>query len=300
MAALPATGRDASKLLYFHLRHTSLLPQIGLLLGLAATGAIAQTPVPFLPPPPAPGPPFPTSQDLEQGKRLFLSNCAPCHGPNGDGGKGSDLTRPRLPRAADDSAFFTVIRRGIPGTEMPNTRHLLDLDIWQVIAYVRMLELGAPALAGDARRGAEVYRAKGGCAQCHMIAGQGGRLGPELTDIGARRSPGYLRKALTDPEQAIPENFFIYRFFTVVPDNFLQVRVVTKDGRRITGVRLNEDPFSIQIRDYSDHIYSFWKSELSELHEDWGKSPMPSYRGKLTPAEIDDLVAYLVSLKGTE
>ena len=229
---------------------------------------------------------------------MFLSNCAPCHGPNGDGGKGSDLTRPRLPRAADDSTFFTVIRRGIPGTEMPNTRHLLDLDIWQVITYVRMLERGAPALAGDARRGAEVYRAKGGCAQCHMIAGQGGRLGPELTDIGARRSPGYLRKALTDPEQAIPENFFIYRFFTVVPDNFLQVRVVTKDGRRITGVRLNEDPFSIQIRDYSDHIYSFWKSELSELHEDWGKSPMPSYRGKLTPAEIDDLVAYLVSLRG--
>ena len=91
----------------------------------------------------------------------------------------------------------------------------------------------------------------------------------------------------------------MYRFFTVVPDNFLQVRVAAKDGRHVTGVRLNEDPFSIQIRDYSDRIHSFWKSELSELHEDWGKSPMPSYRGKLTPVELDDLVAYLVSLKGT-
>ncbi len=181
---------------------------------------------------------------------------------------------------------------------MPNTRHLLDADVWDVVAYVRTLgRMAKHAVAGDPRRGAEIYRTKGKCDQCHMIRGEGGRLGPELTDVGARRSPAYLRTSITDPEAAAPDSFFLYRVVTLIPDNFLQVRVVTKDGRRITGVRLNEDPFSIQVRDASDRVYSFWKSDLAELHKDWGKSPMPSYRSIFTSAELDDLVAYLVSLQ---
>ena len=76
------------------------------------------------------------------------------------------------------------------------------------------------------------------------------------------------------------------------------MRVTTLDGRQITGARINEDPFSIQVRDASGRVYSFWKEELRELHRDWGKSPMSSYKDKLTPAEIDDLVSYLSSLRG--
>ncbi len=236
--------------------------------------------------------------DLARGQRLYLSNCAPCHGPTGNGGKGSDLTRPDLPRASDDQAFFNIIRRGIPGTEMPNTRHLLDRDIADVIAYVRTLSRSAPpAVTGDPARGAGLYRAKGNCAQCHMIRGEGGRLGPELTAIGFHRSPGYLRNCILNPEACSFDSFFLYRFVTLIPDNFLQVRVVTTDGRRITGLRLNEDPFSIQIRDFSDHIYSFWKSDLAELDKQWGRSPMPGFRDVFTPGELDDLVAYLTSLR---
>ena len=237
-------------------------------------------------------------QDLDRGRRLYLGNCAPCHGPAGNGGKGSDLTRPRLPRASDDQAFFNIIQRGIPGAEMPGTRHLLDSDIRDLIAYVRTLSRPATqAVAGDPDLGAALFRGKGGCFRCHMVAGEGGGLGPELTDIGSRRSPAYLRESITDPEASVPENFFVYRLFTVLPDSFLQVRVVTKDGRRITGIRLNEDPFSIQIRDLSDRFHSFWKSDLAELHKDWGKSPMPGYRDVFTAAELDNLVAYLASLQ---
>jgi len=241
----------------------------------------------------------PAATDLPRGERLFAANCAPCHGPRGDGGKAAALARPKLPRAPDDEALSRLIRAGIPGTEMPGTRHVTDADVQEIIAYVRSLGRAAPAsVPGDPGRGAVLYRsAKANCAACHTIHGLGGALGPDLTDIGARRSPAYLRQSILDPEASVPENFIVYRWMSLIPDNFLQVRLATREGRRITGVRINEDPFSIQIRDASGRVHSFWKSELAELHKDWGKSPMPGYRGVLTSDELDDVVAYLTSLR---
>ena len=83
-----------------------------------------------------------------------------------------------------------------------------------------------------------------------------------------------------------------------VPDNFLQVAVVTADGQNITGVRVDEDTFTIQIRDYNDNFHTFLKSSLKKLDKQWGKSPMPSYKDKLTAAEIEDLVSYLSAQRG--
>ncbi len=226
--------------------------------------------------------------DAEHGRRLFEANCAPCHGPRGDGGKAADLTAPRLRHAPDDEALFRVIRFGIPGTEMPLTRHLTDSDIADVIAYIHALRAAAPAapVRGDPGRGERLYRTKGNCGQCHTVRGEGGAIGPDLTDIGARRSPAHLRESLLNPEASVPESFLVYRLFSLIPDNFLQVRVTTQDGRRITGVRVNEDPFSIQLRDLSGRLYSFWKDELSEVRKDRGKSPMPGYGSVLTPEEV--------------
>jgi cbb3-type cytochrome oxidase cytochrome c subunit len=125
-------------------------------------------------------------------------------------------------------------------------------------------------------------------------------MGPDLTEAGARRSAAYLRQSLLEPEAEVPETFAVYRRVITMPDNFLQVRVVTADGTTITGVRLNEDAFTIQIRDYADRFHSFRKDELRELHQDWGKSPMPSYRDAFAGHELQDLVAYLVSLRGAQ
>jgi len=233
------------------------------------------------------------------GQRLYSANCAPCHGPTGAGGKAPDLTAPRYRHAPNDQALFGIIRFGIPNSGMPLTRHLTDQDIHAVIAYLRTLqETSPPPARGNALAGRQLYRTKGNCSQCHTLQGTGGATGPDLTDIGARRSPAYLRESLVNPEAAVPENFMVYRLFSLIPDNFLQVRAVTKDGRRITGTRVNEDPFSIQIRDSSDRLHSFWKDDLAELHKDRGKSPMPSYRVLLSEEELDDLVAYLVSQRG--
>jgi putative heme-binding domain-containing protein len=234
------------------------------------------------------------------GEKLFMAHCAVCHGPKGDGGKGTNLAQPRLPRVPDDEALARIITFGIPGTEMPLTR-MTPQQLASVIAYVRSFgRIPSEMLTGDPQRGAALYRDKGNCTQCHAIHGRGGTLGPELSGIGARRSAGYFRESLTDPEAAIPDSFSSYKKVTLIPDNFLQVRVVTAEGRQLAGARVNEDTFSIQIRDASGRIQSFLKEELRELHKDWGKSPMPSYRDVFSRTELEDVVAYLVSLRGPQ
>ena len=156
----------------------------------------------------------------------------------------------------------------------------------------------AEQIHGDRANGERLFWSKGNCGQCHTVGPRGGRLGPDLTGIGTSRGPDHLRESLLNPEADVPDTFTAYRRVIYMPDNFLQVRVVARDGRPITGVRVNEDTFTIQIRDSSDRVYSFRKGELRELHKDWGKSPMPSYRSLLSGSEIQDLVAYLTSLQG--
>ena len=232
------------------------------------------------------------------GEALFRTHCAPCHGPKGEGGRGADLAVRRLPRAPDDAALSAIITTGIPGTQMPATRMTAEENA-ALVAYVRSLgRTQAVRAPGDAANGKRLFQTKGNCAGCHTVGGAGGRLGPELTDIGTRRGPAYLRTALLEPEAEVPENFASYRKLIYTPDNFLWVRAVTADGKQVSGARVDEDTFSIQIRDASDRLYSFRKDELRELHKDWGKSPMPSYRSVFSGSELQDLVAYLASLQG--
>jgi putative heme-binding domain-containing protein len=230
--------------------------------------------------------PYTTPADLQNGEKLFLGQCARCHGPKGEGGLGAILAQPRLRHAPDDESLFRVIRDGIRGTEMPAGSTLSTREVWQLAAFVRSLgRVPIETVAGNPQRGKEVYQAKGKCSQCHITNGQGISVGPELSDVGARRSATYLRTALVDPGAN-------------VPDKFVQLRITTKDGRRITGVRIAEDTFTVQLVDLSGRTYSFFKQELTDIKKDFDKSPMPAYRDVLTASELDDLVAYLVSLRG--
>lgn len=228
--------------------------------------------------------PYCTVYDDSRGERLYLSQCAMCHGQNGEGGRGPTLARPKLLHAPDDDALRSVIRGGIAGTGMPGTR-LIDAELRELAAYVRKLGRVQPmVIAGDPKRGEEIYRTKGACVGCHMLSGAGGAFGPDLTGVGARRSPQHLRESLLDPGADFPRGF-------------AWVRAVTRDGQTVTGVRVNEDTFSIQIRDAAGTLHSFWKFGLREFHKDLTRSPMPSYRDRLTPGELDDLVAYLAGLQ---
>ena len=229
-------------------------------------------------------------EDLAEGQRIFATQCSYCHGPKGEGGQGAVLAVPHLSHAPDDQALFRVIREGIPGTGMPASA-LTTARIWQVAAFVRTLGRvsgsnsdGASRSIGDARQGRQIFVTKGGCAKCHTIGGHGGAIGPDLTGIGDRREPAELRTSLLEPSASVPLDF-------------LQVHVVTKDGRSFTGVRINEDAFSIQIRDLANQFHSFWKNELIDIVKEPKRSIMPSYQSILTKAELDDVLAYLESLQ---
>jgi putative heme-binding domain-containing protein len=228
-----------------------------------------------------------TAGELERGRQMFVGHCAVCHGIEGTGGRGPSLNHPSLPRAADDKALVKVIQNGIEGSEMPEAWQLSEREVWQVAGYVRSLGRRAVVkLPGDAEKGKKLYDSKGGCAACHIVRGTGGALGPELTDIGARRSAAYLREALIDPATSTPEGFLV-------------VRVTTRDGKKLWGVRVNEDSFTIQLRDSSGRFHSFRKLDLTQLTKDFKAELMPSYRD-FNPAEMDDLVAYLASLRGEQ
>jgi len=141
-----------------------------------------------------------------------------------------------------------------------------------------------PLPAGNETDGAAIVAGKGKCQTCHRIQTTGSRLGPDLSDIGAIRTPEQLESSLLDPDaEILPEN----RFY----------RVVTRDGTTITGRLMNHDTFQVLIRDGKDQLRSFQKAELRE-HGFVEKSPMPSFRTSLTRQELADVIAYLVTLKG--
>ncbi|HUS08803.1 MAG TPA: c-type cytochrome [Bryobacteraceae bacterium] len=223
--------------------------------------------------------------DLASGEKLFQNQCALCHGVRGEGGRGPILSQAKLSRAPDDARLLKVIENGIRGTEMPSADSMSEREMLQTAAYVRSLgKTPQKPVPGNPAHGAEVYSGKGNCSTCHSIKGDGGLSAPDLAGIGVRRSAAFLRESLVDPAAA-------------VPGGYLLVTIVTKNGQSVTGVRLNEDSFSIQIRDASGSSHSFWKSEVAQVDKQRGKSPMPSYRSQLAEDELTDLVAYLASLK---
>jgi len=227
--------------------------------------------------------PYTSPADIELGGRLYRGRCGHCHGLEGEGGRGSVLNSGQFRRGGSDSEMFQVIRRGIPNTEMPGALNLPDHEIWRMVAYVQQLgRRGAPeAVSGDVTAGALVFQ-KTGCGTCHSIDGKGGYLGQDLTDVGAKRAVWHLRESILNPDSDIPLD---YR----------PVTVTTKAGQGISGIHLNEDEYSVHLRDLAGNLRSFQKSELQDVKLP-RKSLMPSY-ATLPRSDLEDLVAYLASLR---
>jgi putative heme-binding domain-containing protein len=224
--------------------------------------------------------------DLVAGARVYAALCIGCHGPNGAGIGGIDLRRGPLPRASNDAALTALLSTGIPGTGMPSFR-LDPNDTRTLIAFIRSgFDSNTTAVpAGDASRGRAIFEDKGACLSCHRVNTRGRDIGPDLTDIGRARTPAAIQRSLVDPTGSM------------IPIN-RPVRAVTRDGSTISGRRLNEDTYTVQVLTDDGRLVSLIKSDLAR----WSvstTSPMPSFKDTLTPGELIDLVAYLSSLKGT-
>jgi putative heme-binding domain-containing protein len=224
---------------------------------------------------------------IRNGMGHFRSRCADCHGVDARGVRSPDLTQVWASGRTDEGLFRTI-RFGLANTEMPSQappRGATETEIWQILAYLKTL--AAPASTdpprGNAENGQRIFRAN--CASCHRVNGVGGRLGPDLSRIGAARA----REALVRRVRGAVEDFRPgYEPVTITADN----------GQAIKGVKKNEDAFSVQIMDTRERIQGYEKEKMKEVKDDT-QSAMPSFGvDRLSQSDLDDVIRYMQTLKG--
>jgi alcohol dehydrogenase (cytochrome c) len=237
------------------------------------------------PHPAANNPHLGNKESIRSGMAAYRVTCADCHGLDASGYRGPDLVA-FIAGGATDERLFDTIRKGVPGTEMPAQRDdVSDNDILQIMAYLRNLStVAAPEMPiGNVTHGRGLFTER--CTSCHRVSGTGGRIGPDLSRIGATRSRAALTREIRTPSEW-------------VAPNFETVTLVTTDGQRIRGVKKSEDVFSIQIMDTRERLQGYLKANLQEvIHEP--NSLMPVYGvSQLPDSDLADVIGYLTTLRG--
>ncbi len=229
-----------------------------------------------------------TPMDINNGQRYFERQCSRCHGFDAKGNDEAgapDLTG-QLRNASTDIGIFEIIRNGIPGTAMlPVSATLPDNQVWQLVAYINSLRYDPSLveLPGDAESGASLFSGSAECSSCHMVNGSGGRQGPDLSRVGEDRTPEDLMAAIINPNEDVSPRWW-------------RLRLQGPDGVTREGYRMGEDSFSVRIMDEQENLWSFQKNSL-QLYERLEDSTMPGYANRLSDSELDDLVAYMFSLR---
>ncbi len=242
--------------------------------------------------PPHAAHPKATPETIAAGKDIFAGTCANCHGIDGSGTNGPNIRG--VGAMMGPEGVYARIRGGIIGTGMPAFTSLDDATVWKIVDYVMSLgHEDAGVATGDPAKGKEIYDANK-CGSCHATSAGGGNLGPDLSHIGVQRSVVSLTQTLNDPGDNLPPDAAMQERATYTA--YVVYRAVAKDGNVVEGMRVNEDSFTIQLRDARGNLHSIQKFEMKSIEPEPGKSFMPSYKDKLTAAQINDLVAYLSSL----
>jgi len=227
--------------------------------------------------------------ETEDGRQIFLANCAICHGPDGDSVYGVDLGRGKFKTASSDDDLIQILNAGVPGTSMPAfSKEFSHIEMRAIVAYLRYMKSTSSATfaSGNAIQGQFIFEGKGACLNCHRIRDKGSRVGPNLTEIGSVRRTVELQRSLLDPDaEVLPSSRFI--------------RIVTQDGVTVIGRLLNQDTFTVQLMDSKERVQSFKKANLKE-YGFIDRSLMPSYRDKLNNQELADVVSFLATLKGID
>ncbi|HEX4348526.1 MAG TPA: c-type cytochrome [Vicinamibacterales bacterium] len=227
-----------------------------------------------------------TSEDIQLGSRLYGTQCATCHGATGDTIAGVNLRRGQFPRPMGDDDIRATIMTGVPNAGMPPFA-LQPAELTGLVAYIRAgFDVGnVPVRLGSAPQGKTVFDGKGSCGSCHRVEGKGPRVAPDLTDIGTARNPQQLYRSVTEPTtQMMPIN--------------RPVQITMKDGKVIKGRRLNEDTYTVQVITDQERLMSIDRSEIKTLDVAQASTMPTAAATGLTPDNVADLVAYLVSLRG--
>jgi putative heme-binding domain-containing protein len=222
---------------------------------------------------------------VEAGQALFERLCSGCHGARGEGGQGEgrgpNLMNSWEVRRATNVRLAGFIRNGVPGSAMPSFA-LPGGQIGELVAFVR--SLNSPAIsvpvAGDPAAGRVLFFGHGGCADCHMIRGRGGFLGPDLSDAGATEHLDDLRQALLAPGSLSREEYW-------------PVILKTADGKSIEGVAKNRSNWSIQVLDKNGGLHLVRGAAMKRVTFKSGTWMPGDYSRRLTAREIQDLLAFL-------
>jgi putative heme-binding domain-containing protein len=230
--------------------------------------------------------PYEGNQEAVQaGMGQFRVRCADCHGMDATGVRGPDITQVWASGRSDGGLFLTL-RNGVPNTEMPSVGfRTSDHEIWQILAYLRTLAAPAPTdpPRGNAENGERLFRAN--CASCHRVNGRGGRLGPDLSRVGNARSRDVMVRRIRG---AVEEN----------AAGYAPVTLTTPSGQQVQAVKKNEDLFSVQVMDTRERIQGYIRSDLKEVKDETRSAMPPFGTDRLSESQLDDVVRYLMTLKG--
>jgi cytochrome c oxidase cbb3-type subunit 3 len=212
---------------------------------------------------------------VEAGKQIYLGSCSACHGASGEGSQGPSLLSGRV-RRLKDPELAGVIKNGLPGTTMPNS-DLPDDKIRNVVSFLRSLT--APAISanvsGDAARGKSLFFAAAKCSTCHMIVGQGGYPGPDLSNIGAERTVHQLRESILSPSNRIEAGF-------------RGASATLPSGEKIEGVAKSFNNYSVQLLDNKGRLHLLDRTKIKDVEIKEMSSMPPA-----NPADAADLIAFL-------
>lgn len=220
------------------------------------------------------------------GRATFNSSCAGCHGLDGRGSdKAVNISTSASVQNLSDSQLASIISKGIPGTGMPAFHRLTETQIRAVVGYLRSLQgrVEGSTLPGDGKRGREIFFGKGGCSSCHTVSGQGGFLGPDLTNYAATLSANIVRDE-------------IVRSPRVPPPGYRMALVTTAAGDRLEGLIRNEDNFSVQLQTRDGSFHLLKKAELQNFNYLKGSLMPANYRDRLSDGELNDIVKYLMTI----